>query len=243
MREGLAILKKRIEVSNSLTAMFDIIQALIRRDGIPNICVDFELFGKECSSNFNENLKLKSTSPDTKSSLFIIINLLKSELSKFEKTYISAQNNDNDYLQTSAIKKIRNDLQSGIIDVGLFFNRLTFRDNTGSVKGMDYYDVGDEGEYSNDDRDYRHQLLNYHVLEDPAEFQAPQNPQPQPAEDDICIVCITQKRDTVVEPCYHLKFCYSCISILHDRARESRTGVPKCPLCRIPITKYTRAFL
>lgn len=45
-------------------------------------------------------------------------------------------------------------------------------------------------------------------------------------EDDECLICLTDTRDTILLPCRHLCICRGCLSQLH-------TG--KCPVCRGPI--------
>lgn len=47
-------------------------------------------------------------------------------------------------------------------------------------------------------------------------------------DDDTCVICLTEERNTAVMPCRHLCLCRSC-------ADELRKHTPKCPVCRGPI--------
>jgi E3 ubiquitin-protein ligase MGRN1 len=46
--------------------------------------------------------------------------------------------------------------------------------------------------------------------------------------DDLCIICMTDPRDTTVLPCRHLCLCVDCAQLL--RVRSDR-----CPICRSPV--------
>lgn len=47
-------------------------------------------------------------------------------------------------------------------------------------------------------------------------------------DDNTCVICLTEDRDTAVMPCRHLCLCKGC-------ADELRKHTPKCPVCRGPI--------
>jgi hypothetical protein len=52
------------------------------------------------------------------------------------------------------------------------------------------------------------------------------------AEDDdgLCVVCLTEEKDTAVIPCRHLCLCKGC-------AEQLLKHTPKCPVCRGPIAQ------
>ena len=47
-------------------------------------------------------------------------------------------------------------------------------------------------------------------------------------EDDACVICLTEAKDTLVMPCRHRCLCEGCASNL-------RSQTNKCPMCRTPI--------
>lgn len=49
-------------------------------------------------------------------------------------------------------------------------------------------------------------------------------------EESLCVVCITNGKDTAVMPCRHLCLCKEC-------AEELRRQTNKCPICRGPISQ------
>ena len=49
-------------------------------------------------------------------------------------------------------------------------------------------------------------------------------------DDDTCVICLTEERNTCVMPCRHLCLCKEC-------ANQLRMHSPKCPVCRGPISQ------
>eukprot|EP01060_Flectonema_neradi_P006368 TRINITY_DN1429_c0_g1_i1.p1 TRINITY_DN1429_c0_g1~~TRINITY_DN1429_c0_g1_i1.p1 ORF type:complete len:171 (+),score=29.15 TRINITY_DN1429_c0_g1_i1:97-609(+) len=47
-------------------------------------------------------------------------------------------------------------------------------------------------------------------------------------EDDACVICLTEAKDTLVMPCRHRCLCQGCASDLRNQTN-------KCPMCRTPI--------
>lgn len=47
-------------------------------------------------------------------------------------------------------------------------------------------------------------------------------------EENLCVICLTNEKNTAVIPCRHLCLCKEC-------AEELRQKSPKCPVCRGPI--------
>lgn len=245
--EGYSILKRKSQHLDSIKTLLGVIDLFIRREGIENISIEWEMFGKQCSNNYNELLQQKLMASDSKFSLYNLLGLMVNEQIKIERTYAS------DILQqkysplTMAIKNIKEDLCKGKMDFSMFLNQLTFADNSYHVRNLDFYDIGDEHEYINDDADYyrseRNQLVSNRV---PRQQRQIEVQQVETVRDDNCIVCLAVKRDTIVEPCNHLKFCFECIKTLHGRTTNTRSRnrqKPKCPLCRVTIESYKRVFL
>lgn len=50
------------------------------------------------------------------------------------------------------------------------------------------------------------------------------------SEDDLCVICITEAKNTAVIPCRHLCLCKGC-------AEELKKHSQKCPVCRGPISQ------
>ena len=51
------------------------------------------------------------------------------------------------------------------------------------------------------------------------------------AEGQDCVICMSERRDTMVLPCRHLCLCKDCSKAL-------RTQTHKCPICRIDIVSF-----
>jgi hypothetical protein len=49
-------------------------------------------------------------------------------------------------------------------------------------------------------------------------------------DDALCVICITNDKDTAVLPCRHMCLCKGC-------AQELMRHTPKCPVCRGPISQ------
>jgi hypothetical protein len=49
-------------------------------------------------------------------------------------------------------------------------------------------------------------------------------------DDTLCVICITNEKDTAVLPCRHMCLCKGC-------AQELMRHTPKCPVCRGPISQ------
>jgi hypothetical protein len=57
-----------------------------------------------------------------------------------------------------------------------------------------------------------------------------------------CVICLTNDRDTMFEPCSHFSFCKSCAT--RYLAYERATGrVPSCPVCRGSIAAIRNAYV
>jgi len=61
------------------------------------------------------------------------------------------------------------------------------------------------------------------------QFQQQQQQQQREEEDEImCVVCLSEPKDTTVLPCRHMCMCSEC-------ARALRFQSNKCPICRNPV--------
>jgi len=54
---------------------------------------------------------------------------------------------------------------------------------------------------------------------------------PTSSDENLCVVCLTERREYAFLPCRHLCVCHQCVRYLE-----------KCPLCRTPIQKYMKIF-
>ncbi len=61
----------------------------------------------------------------------------------------------------------------------------------------------------------------------------------------LCVLCLKSEKDTIVQPCNHLKFCYDCIkNNMHDnRNTRTRSSLPKYPTCSACIASYKRVLM
>jgi hypothetical protein len=55
-------------------------------------------------------------------------------------------------------------------------------------------------------------------------------------ENNLCVVCLEETRNTVCVPCGHLAYCNNCVDGL------KRKGYSSCGLCRETVSTYTRVF-
>lgn len=55
--------------------------------------------------------------------------------------------------------------------------------------------------------------------------------------DPLCMICITNNKSTLLEPCNHLKFCEQCVDELMTPSTNNGVPVtPTCPQCNRQIT-------
>lgn len=138
-----------IDIFNDLVRFME--KVFIRREGVENFCLDWSVHGKQCSTNYNDDLKKRFCNPESKCSFLSFIKLLCYE-------NIKASTDFNSILSTSEEKKFsktrrvtlfekeHNSLMNGSIDIQMFFKRLTYVDNSGHVQYMNNYTIGDENE-------------------------------------------------------------------------------------------------
>lgn len=53
----------------------------------------------------------------------------------------------------------------------------------------------------------------------------------QVSEDKLCLICYSDKIDTIILPCRHMCVCSECSVALQEKSKQ-------CPMCRIPITSF-----
>ena len=54
----------------------------------------------------------------------------------------------------------------------------------------------------------------------------------------LCIICVDQERDTIIDPCGHVVCCFNCIQELFKN--HFSTFKAKCPICRRNILSYKK---
>lgn len=52
-------------------------------------------------------------------------------------------------------------------------------------------------------------------------------------DDKECAICLSNSKDTIIEPCRHMCLCFEC-------ANEFKNRSQKCPVCRGPIEKFIK---
>ena len=55
-------------------------------------------------------------------------------------------------------------------------------------------------------------------------------------DNQLCVICSTNKIDTVFYPCGHKSACYECSLIIKKNYKM------ECPMCRQPIKDLIRVF-
>lgn len=212
-------------------------KVFITREGINNLCSDWNVYGKQCSSNYNETLKKKFCNPDSKCSFLSFIVLLQKEAKKATDEYndLVASGEEKKFTKTRRValfEKIRHSLVNGSIDIQMFLKNLTFVDNNGCVDNMNYYTVGDENEIDSENDEDRNGMIQLNApIEAP--IQAPVQQIPDTPR-STCVICLTGPKDTMLTPCNHLMFCDQCIVTLSEPRRDEYGVpiIPKCPICR-----------
>jgi hypothetical protein len=53
------------------------------------------------------------------------------------------------------------------------------------------------------------------------------------AEEELCVICMETKRDTVLVPCGHLQFCWGCVERLPNK---------NCPCCTVVYREKVKVF-
>jgi hypothetical protein len=53
------------------------------------------------------------------------------------------------------------------------------------------------------------------------------------AEEELCVICMETKRDTVLVPCGHLQFCWGCVLRLPNQ---------RCPCCAVAFENKFRVY-
>lgn len=61
------------------------------------------------------------------------------------------------------------------------------------------------------------------------------------AVDNECVICNSQLRTIMLQPCGHFILCVECFRE-HDRHGRQSGGVPVCPQCRTPISGHARVY-
>lgn len=209
----------------------------MRRERPENFAVEMEYFGEPCTVNVNENLKKKWHSPDTTHSLITLFKLIKEEISKSNAKFISDKKSKTvSTRQIRFIKKQIDDYRmSDTKDIPGCLRKLTFTDNNGSVTGWDNYIFADEDEFSVDNDDA------YDQQDQQAQQVDAEHVEPVDAvvnQSNRCIVCLTNARVIMLEPCNHFMYCRDCADTLMMPRTDSngRIVAPTCAYCRAVIT-------
>lgn len=114
--DAVVLMKRKCGVFPPLQQMLKIFDDLLRREGVRNICVDWDWFGEKCTQNYNEFLKNKSSVTSSISSLFYLIQLLKTEQNKINASFRRQGNTlHKDNLQVTVIKKFRQEFNIAAI--------------------------------------------------------------------------------------------------------------------------------
>lgn len=191
-------------------------------------CIERQFLGKKCSWNCNESLKKKFFVANKSHSLIDLIRLLQQECATSSKNYATAsdtnKNSEDKSRQSQFLMKecdayIRNRL--GVLPQE-FLNKLTYIDNTGAACKLDNYEVGDKLEFDQDD-DGAYEVLGNDVHEPQDDLDRNEHQQLQQSEQ--CIVCLSNPRSTMLEPCNHLRYCQAVLIycyFLHSTSLESR---------------------
>jgi ankyrin repeat protein len=67
---------------------------------------------------------------------------------------------------------------------------------------------------------------------------------PAMSEEEMCVICREQPKDTALLPCGHRCCCYGCANVMLFRApiASPRSSRPRCPICRAAIQTVARIY-
>lgn len=243
IKESFSYLKQKASVYEGFVELITYFEKVwIFREGQDNISIVWNSFGKPYTHNYNSELKAKFKQLKGKCSLFYLIQLWCEE-EAIGKQYKESTAQDitkiNTSRQTHLIRKERIRIEA-TKNVPEFFQRLTFCDNTGAIKGMENYEIDDENDFdTDDDEEYEEVTRNArNVANDSVaneHFSVASN---------ICVICLHNSVNTLIEPCNHARFCQECIQTLITTYYNNNADVPaKCPVCRTAITANRTIFL
>lgn len=247
-RNAFEYLKERalsIAIFNELVRFID--KVFIRREGVVNFCFDWSAHGKQCSTNYNDDLKKRFCNPESKCSFLSFIRLLCDESKRITTDYENLLSSDEEkkFSKTRRVtlfEKEHHLLVNGSIDIQMFLKRLTYVDNSGHIEYMNNYTIGDENEIDLLNDEERNGMTAANTVEQQPVQQHEEVHDTNPEMN--CVICLIRPKNTMLLPCRHLKFCEQCIDTLSE-PRVDDDGIdiiPKCPVCRTVYTDVVHPF-
>lgn len=241
----------------------------MRREGPSNISVYFELNRtNNLSESYNSYLK---TIIRPHGSFFDFITVLLKEEKRIARDFrVQSRGGDRVFVarrkkyatRDAHIKAVQQRFEEELIDVAMFLNQITFSDNTGAIREMDTYDDGDENDTDEDD-----DVVDDDTDQEPEEgaegavgglaagvldtsryesvIVSLQTQVDRLRAASLCIVCLSNERNTMILLCGHVRTCQECTDVLRT-VRYDDEGIripPTCPLCRGAIVGAERAYL
>lgn len=152
VRNAFEYLKEKaisIDIFEGLVRYID--KVFIRREGVNNLCLDWNVHAQQCSTNYNEDLKKKFCNPESKCSFLNFVKLICLEIKAKTTSYEKLISSD-DVMKFSKTRRVvlfekeHKLLSSSSIDIQMFFKRLTYIDNNGHIQFLNNYTIGDEDE-------------------------------------------------------------------------------------------------
>lgn len=234
------------EIFNDLVIYVE--NVFMKREGVNNLCLDWSVHGKQCSTNYNDALKKRFCNPESKCSFLSFLKLLNEETKKANNDYgeVLLTGEEMKFAKTrqvTLLEKEHNSLLNGSIDVQMFLKRLTYIDNSGCVDNMNNYIVGDENEVDPQNDEDRNGLMQANSFVQPV--VQPVQVQDTSNADSTCVICLVCPKNTMLVPCNHLKFCDRCIDTLSE-PRIDELGdeiIPSCPICRVIYADVVHPYL
>lgn len=233
-----------IVIFNELVRYID--KVFIRREGVVNLCLDWNVYGQQCSTNYNHDLKKRFLNPESQCSFLSFIKVLCLEIKKNTTDYENLLSSDEakkfaKTRRTTLFEKEHNSLVNGSIDVQMFLKRLTYVDNSGHVEYLNNYTIGDETEIDILNDEDRNGLIAVNYVEPVQQHEEAHHTNTEMR----CVICLFRPKNTMLFPCRHLKFCKECIDTLSEpRVDDDQIAIiPKCPICRVVYTEVVQPYL
>lgn len=255
VRNAFEYLKEKaisIDIFEDLVRYID--KVFIRREGVNNLCLDWNVHAQQCSTNYNDDLKKKFCNPESNCSFLNFVKLvcleIKAKTTSYEK--LISSNEDMKFSKTRRVvlfEKQHKLLSSGSIDIQMFFKRLTYIDNNGHIQFLNNYTIGDEDEIDFLNDEDRNGMIAANSVEPPPQSQSSHESEEGRSQDinpDMaCVICLIRPKNTMLFPCRHLKFCKQCIDTVSIPQVDEYGDaiVPKCPVCRVVYTDVVQPYL
>ena len=101
--------------------------------------------------------------------------------------------------------------------------------NRNKKKNKESAKSGDESEFLEEEEEEEETDKDEDEEEEKKTTEKPEDDENENAEENLCVVCLTNEKEIVLFPCRHCALCVECAQMLSDNGK-------KCPMCRQPVS-------